>query len=351
MAKRIQSLQALRGIAFLLIFASHCTFVSGFASAWGAIGVSIFVVLQGFVVTFNQKFRQEKYTLKPLPYMLKRVNKIYPLHLLMLVVRVIYDYFFYGVVTTIPVILLNITMLKSFVPVKDIFYSMGGATWYLTLVCFFALLTPLLIKFLKVLIKQKKCLLVFCLLVVFRVTWIYAWHLDENSLWWNYVNPFFRVSDYFMGMILGANINQIEDIIESKKCYCWLLRIVVWVTFITYVISMSVTKLPWYNIYIRTPLSIGLIVLFMAVATMNKTERGIVYENRFLVYIGNISFELFLIHIHVRNILLYGFGDINAFVLLILVFGASVMLAQTYASFDSKVRIRLRERKREEYKK
>ena len=120
----------------MLIFASHCTFVSGFASAWGAIGVSIFVVLQGFVVTFNQKFRQEKYTLKPLPYMLKRVNKIYPLHLLMLVVRVIYDYFFYGVVTTIPVILLNITMLKSFVPVKDIFYSMGGATWYLTLVCF-----------------------------------------------------------------------------------------------------------------------------------------------------------------------------------------------------------------------
>ena len=107
------------------------------------------MVLQGFVVTFNQKFREEGYILKPLPYMLKRVNKIYPLHLLMLAVRVTYDYLFYGLITAIPVILLNITMLKSFVPVRDIYYSMGGATWYLTLVWFFGIVDTVAYKVFK----------------------------------------------------------------------------------------------------------------------------------------------------------------------------------------------------------
>ena len=351
MAKRIQSLQALRGIAFLLIFASHCTFIEGFASAWGAIGVSIFVVLQGFVVTFNQKFREEGYILKPLPYMLKRVNKIYPLHLLMLAVRVTYDYLFYGLITAMPVILLNITMLKSFVPVRDIYYSMGGATWYLTLVWFFALLTPLLIKFLKVLVEKKRCLLFFCLLVIFRIVWIYVWHLDMEALWWNYVNPFFRVSDYFMGMLLGANISHIEKVINQKRNYRWFLKAVVWATFGTYVVSMAIIKLPWYNIYLRTSLSIGLIILFMEAERMNKVSRAAVYENRFFVYIGNISFELFLLHIHVRNILVYILGEINSFMLLLLTFGGAILLAQIYASLDSKVRIRLRECKREECRK
>lgn len=84
---------------------------------------------------------------------------------------------------------------------------------------------------------------------------------------------------------------------------------------------------------------------------MNKVSRAAVYENRFFVYIGNISFELFLIHIHVRNILVYILGEINSFMLLLLTFGGAILLAQIYASLDSKVRIRLRECKREECRK
>lgn len=198
---------------------------------------------------------------------------------------------------------------------------------------------------------MKRCLLFFCLLVIFRIVWIYVWHLDMEALWWNYVNPFFRVSDYFMGMLLGANISHIEKVINQKRNYRWFLKAVVWATFGTYVVSMAIIKLPWYNIYLRTSLSIGLIILFMEAERMNKVSRAAVYENRFFVYIGNISFELFLIHIHVRNILVYILGEINSFMLLLLTFGGAILLAQIYASLDSKVRIRLRECKREECRK
>lgn len=351
MPKRIQALQALRGIAFLLIFCSHCTFINGFASAWGAIGVSIFIVLSGFVITFNQKFRNDDYKLKTIPYTIKRLSKIFPLHLIMLLIRIVYDYLLYGVVTSVPIILLNITMLKSFIPVRDIYYSMGGATWYLTLVWLFALLTPLLLKILKILLHKKCCLITFILIVTFRIGWIYFWHLDDAALWWNYVNPLFRVTDYFIGMILGANIRSIEKIINKRKgVYCGC-AIFIWLIFGTYLIAMSANKLPWYNIYFRTLLSICVIVLFVNSNQENKILRMLLYENKFLIFIGNISFEMFLIHIHVRNIILYKFNEINPFILLIFIFACSVILSQIYFNLDCKIRAKIKEHKREDHRK
>lgn len=347
MAKRIQSLQALRGIAFLLIFCSHCTFIKLFPSAWGAIGVSVFVILSGFVVTLNPKFQNSDYKLKPIPYMIKRVSKIFPLHITMLLVRVVYDYFLYGLITSLPLLLLNITMVKSFIPIREIYYSMGGATWYLTLVWFFAVLTPFLLEILKRLTDKRLSLCVFIVIVLFRIIWIYFWHLDQESLWWNYVNPVFRVSDYFLGMILGANIKKVIEFINRNKYRVMFLTVIIWGAFLTYVIAMSRTKLPWYNIYLRTPLSLGMIILFMNSEKLGEIVRKSIYENRVLIYIGNISFEMFLIHIHVRNIILNKFGQINSFILLVLVFGISLILSQIYASLESLIRIKIKEYKGE----
>ena len=47
--KRITSLQALRAIAFINIFISHCGVTMFFGGAWG---VSLFFVLSGFVMYY-----------------------------------------------------------------------------------------------------------------------------------------------------------------------------------------------------------------------------------------------------------------------------------------------------------
>lgn len=342
MSMRIQSLQSLRGLAFLLIFCSHCTFIKVFPSTWGAIGVSIFVILSGFVVTINPKYQNTDYKLRPIPYTLKRIEKIFPLHMIMLLVRMTYDYVFYGLITSLPIVLLNITMLKSFVPVRDIYYSMGGATWYLTLVWFFAVFTPLLLKIIKKVSDKKLSLFAFTVVALFRIIWIYIWHLNQESLWWNYVNPIFRLSDYFLGMILGANIKDIVKFLNCKKNYAMIFSFIVWGVLGGYIIAMSRTTLPWFNIYLRTPLSLGLIILFMRSGKAGVIVRTGIYENRFLIYIGNLSFEMFLIHIQIRNIVLYKLGKANSIVLFLLIFGISLILSQTYAKVEPIVRTKIK---------
>lgn len=241
MKRRVQSLQALRGIAFLMIFCSHCTFIESFSASWGGIGVSVFVVLSGFVVTFGKDLKDMQCRLKAVPYTIKRIKKIFPLHFITLFIRLVLEHV-HGMEIPFILVLLNITMMKSFIPVQKIYYSWGGVTWYLTLIWLFALLTPFLIRILKTF--QKYCLHMFLLVLLFRISWIYIWHTSDISQWWNYINPFFRVTDYFTGMILGANICSLKKLLTEKRgCYV-LLSCTVWIMLISYTILLSVTSLP-----------------------------------------------------------------------------------------------------------
>lgn len=333
MTKRVQSLQSLRGIAFLLIFCSHCDFIQVFSSAWGGTGVSIFVILSGFVVTMGYDHANIRTDLKTIPYIKKRFMKIFPLHILVLMGRLLFDNYL-GIKTSFIVILLNITMLKSFVPVQEIYYSLGGATWYLTLILVFALFTPLLLRVLHR-IKKENGIILFVAILIFRIVWIYCWQGSTISQWQTYINPFFRLTDYFLGMMLGINIGKLKKLFYSKKQFGYFFEGIVWSLFIFYVVSLSVAKVPWYHIYVRTPLSLGLIILFCGNDWISNRMKKILYENKFLIYIGNISFELFLIHIQIRNIINYIFKKSqidNDLMKLLVIFIVSILLAQLYCT-------------------
>ena len=125
-------------------------------------------IIAGFVITMGAGPTNIQSNLKTIPYVFKRIGKVFPLHILMLSIRLISDYF-HGIKTPIPVILLNITMLKSFISDADIYYSLGGVTWYLTLVCLFALLTPFLLKVISVIGKKGYCTHLLFLIVFFRI--------------------------------------------------------------------------------------------------------------------------------------------------------------------------------------
>lgn len=347
MAARIQSLQALRGIGFLLIFCSHCTFINFFSSAWGGTGVSIFIILSGFVVTLGYNYNNLRCDLKAIPYTLKRICKIFPLHIIMLSIRLLYGYY-QGIETPDIIIFLNITMIKSFIPIRDIYYSLIGVTWYLTLVWVFALFTPLLLRILRG-IGEKYWLCLFFVIVIFRVSWLYYWHTDPSFQWWSYINPIFRLTDYFLGMIIGANINTIKKKIFIVNNNALLFFIAG--CFISYIVALSTTELPWFHIYIRTPLTIGLIIIFVSYNQFETKIKKFIYENKFFIFIGNISFELFLIHVHVINIVNYSFGKINMnnnILKLGIIFALSIALAKTYSYIERKARMSMNiERKKQ----
>lgn len=141
--KRIQNFQALRGVAFLLIFISHCF---GNLKWWGASGVSLFIILSGFLE--GMKYSNAKYP--PLEdYVKRKIGKIYPLHLATLIISIPLSVSLFresGALKYFAKLIVNALMLQSWIPIESVYFSFNAVSWYLSLVILFAVVSPFLVK-------------------------------------------------------------------------------------------------------------------------------------------------------------------------------------------------------------
>ncbi|MCC8366216.1 acyltransferase [Xenorhabdus sp. PB61.4] len=86
MMKRFESLDAVRGIGDLIVVTGHLHIVGAFTELHFFrtcyIIVELFFVLSGFVLTHTYAYRDVKFT----PYISSRFFRIFPLHILMLLI-------------------------------------------------------------------------------------------------------------------------------------------------------------------------------------------------------------------------------------------------------------------------
>ena len=136
---RIESIQIIRAIAFILIFLSHVGLIST-----GPIGVSLFLVLSGFCMTYAYLDRPEKTPIPNLRNNLRfawgKVKKLYPLHVitLLFVALIIFGELILhkGSGTEIPeqggYFIANALLLQSWIPWRDGYFSFNAVSWYLS---------------------------------------------------------------------------------------------------------------------------------------------------------------------------------------------------------------------------
>lgn len=312
--KRMESLQVLRCLAFIIVFMSHCTFIDGFRMTWPYVGASTFVILSGFVVTMKPGSLADERRPKVIPYVLKRLKKLYPLLIVTLMLQLWINTLQGTTHVRISHLLLNLTMLKSFVPDRDVYYSISGPIWYLSLVWFFALMTPALLRALKKIDEKGIWKPVFCLIVVFRVIWFYVWHGHDLYQWITYINPVFRLTDYFMGMMLGLKMNDIKAFFAKRNQLRILLGVVTLAVFVGHYILFCFVRQPWYTVYLKAPISIAMIIIFLCAEQSGERAKKIFFENKVLVFIGDLSFELYLLHgpmIKLSNVVMNVIGMSN----------------------------------------
>lgn len=159
----ITSLQALRWFAIFAIFLSHLNFFekSEYALLYqylffsgGPVGVSIFIILSGFVITINyyNKTSDLSFT-NAKRFTLKRIQKFYKLHILTLLLALPfaiaaivknYDLIFNNLIK----LLLNLLLLQSFVPMQGVYFSCNAVSWYLSTSLLFYLCTYFIFKLL-----------------------------------------------------------------------------------------------------------------------------------------------------------------------------------------------------------
>ena len=296
--KKLNSLQVIRTLAFLGVMAEHSGVVN-----LGPWGVSVFLVLSGFIMSYIYDNRTLVSSVSEnLKFSIKKIKKLYVLHILiainMLVAFAInYKEFFENKVVCFFTTLANFLLIQSWIPIYSVYFSLSGQTWYLSVCVFLYFMFPFILKQLKKISNNKKIFFMaftvyvvrssieILLAIIFKDKGVY-----HVSYWFTYVCPLFRLGDFYVGCCAGYLFRHYK--IRLGTINATLLEAL---TFILIFISQTVLKGKLYPLGTATiflPSSVLLVYLF----ALNKGWISRILTCKPLVFIGDISGHMFLIH-------------------------------------------------------
>ncbi|MCI8726248.1 MAG: acyltransferase [Hungatella sp.] len=306
---KIESLETLRGIAFSGIFLLHI----GFPIQWATLGVSIFFVLSGFLLTYHyldSLLAWGGYR-NGLKFSVKRVSKIYPLHFITMILAV--------AMILVPYIgkpalrrdwlglgrniILNTFLLQSWYPDAGVNVSLNGVAWYLSAAAFHYFMFPYIVEKMRKLRGKRNYQYTIIILILILQLILSAIALKIDSSWefyrWiAYDMPFFRMGDFLVGCIVGVMYLEKKDTLKSVKASIVEVIVLIACIGITFWDNKSehtgfISKIfnNWTTIYI--PVVAAAVYLFaakqgMIVKTLSKGKS--------IKHIGIKSSGYFLIH-------------------------------------------------------
>jgi len=161
----LSALNAFRFFAIVMMYFHHL----GYDIGLGAPAVTFFFVLSGFIMAYNYDRKFSCLDAKEFKYFLiKRLSKIYPLHILTFVLSLPILYII-NFQINIGYALLNFFLLQSYFPIEISVFSFNAPSWFISDMMFFYFLTPFLLYILyKYKISQSsKALLLLSSIVLF----------------------------------------------------------------------------------------------------------------------------------------------------------------------------------------
>ena len=345
--KKIESLQALRAIAFIGIFLYH----AGSPVKWQTLGVSVFFVMSGFLMMYKHEDDELAQGIRErLRFSLDRISRLYPLHILTMIFAVIL-----AVAVSIHAgssvrslleiageVILNVFLVQTWFPNGAVNVSLNGVAWYLSVTVFLYFMFPVILRFMKG--KKQSILWIICV-VILLVQWAscvpFIYFLGCNSLvyvWFMYCFPVFRLGDFFVGCVLGRKFAGSRSNSYSTATITAIELIVAVITVMLYVHKNSgendliiIALNNWTTMFI--PIAAMWVYLF-------AVNRGLITKaltNRVFLFIGDLSAYMFLIHYVVTqytksllNILNITLSGPIMWIVILIEFVISVILSMMY---------------------
>jgi peptidoglycan/LPS O-acetylase OafA/YrhL len=312
--KYIPQFDGLRAIAVLLVIISHWMPSMKVLNILpnGELGVCLFFVLSGFLITrillqMKNEMLEGKISFwgSIKLFYWKRTLRIFPIYYLSLLVLL-----FFNNETIKSSFFWNVTYLTNF---YIVFINKGwigcvSHLWTLAVEEQFYLFWPIIILLAPFRYLTKLIIVIICLGVLYRVTNFNNYYL------YKYFTP-----GCFDALGTGAFIALNYDYIQ-----CWFLKHKVYLsalimTFSALIITNYIKYDYFTDIYERFIISIfsGLLV-FKAISGFNR-PLAIVLENPFIMYIGRISYGLYLYHNLIPFIYIPDFHSIFSYFLRLLI--------------------------------
>jgi len=280
---RLLELDALRGIAALAVVLYHYTQrfselypdlqSEGIRFLYGNLGVQLFFLLSGFVI-----FLTLKTTSSPVDFIKRRAVRLYPSYIMCVILTYLCVVAFglEGREVTFKEAILNLTLIEGFIP--GINY-VDGAYWSLTVEITFYLIVTIIIYF-KMIKHIFKVLLLWIIasFLMFYLTKTY----DSNIIETLYSKT---ISNYSYLFISGISFYFLLEKLYKRYLLLILLSLVFQ--------------------YISSGIDVFLIVLgIYGVFWLTINQKLKFLSNKVLVFLGSISYSLYLIHQNIGYIII-----------------------------------------------
>ena len=354
---RIGSLQAVRAMAFTGIFLCHAinTFPGEgmlyyvlFKSP-GVWGVSVFFVLSGFLMTYSywnrpigKKFKDS------FLFMIRKIRKLYPLHLLMLLAGSVYWLMMQR--ETISGILkklaITVPLIQTWFPVG--YQGINSVAWYLSACVFLYFCFPCLLGFIK---RIENIKLLFAVISgIFIIQLLIGYGVFRYTLidmkWITYCHPVFRLGDFTIGGFMASLYIKRKASAGPKRSVSKL-----WGSVLEMIsVALSIATCIFYTYssdesvwYTYTCLFIPSSVLLVYVFSMGSGIISGLLTNRFTLWLAAISPYAFLIH---RLVIYYlqaftkyiiHCESVNILMVIVVSFGSTVIAVLMYQKFEKAV--------------
>lgn len=306
MKKRMDTLQALRFLACLCIFAHH-SYIIEFVY-WG---VSVFFVLSGFLMVYNY---YDRYSLSLSPtvslrFSVGKIRKLYPLHLLSML-PIIAMVIYFGKNTGTDWVELTTGIVENILLIQawslTYAHSLNGVAWYLSACVFLYFMFPYVLSCIRSYRSRRSgfifiavlyaCEIALAALVAPLSNAVYGGYNTVFADWFGYIFPVFRFFDFAIGCNLGyIFLTRSEREFEKRTSYA-LLEFACVALFIGALLIFKgesvLAKSEYRASVLVLPFSVAMVYLF-------ANGKGVIprlFTNRVTVYLGNLSAFFFLIH-------------------------------------------------------
>lgn len=225
---RIDALTSIRFFAAIFVLSSHLAFLENTNYSYlfvkdGFIGVTLFFILSGFVLSYSyeNKFKQKQVKYKD--FILYRIFRIYPIHVFTLFLALPMCLNLKGLVTFFP----NLLLVQSFIPNSLFYFSWNAPSWSISNEMFFYVLFPFLVLF-----QKKHLLIAYLFLIALQLIILFSVNNHAIKHATLYISPFLRVSDFILGILIYQIYSDRKDYLQSKSSFLQFVSVIVFSIFI-----------------------------------------------------------------------------------------------------------------------
>ncbi|SBT37568.1 acyltransferase family protein [Micromonospora auratinigra] len=296
---RLPSLTGLRWIAALLVFGFHVGTMRIVAEpdykavvdtlfTLGLSGVEFFFILSGFVLVWSYRDGEPATT-----FLRRRLAKIYPNHLVTFVAALAVAAWFADPVP-LGAALGNLFLVQAWIPLNGWFYSVNNVSWSLSCELAFYVCLPLVLPALR---RARTGVLVAVTVaapLLILALWPGQLLVPEESRWWfTQIFPVARSLEFWTG-VAAAELLRRGRWRGPNLTVASLLFVVVW-----FVAGQWIPAEFWAAL-----LAVAYLLVIAAAAEADVRGRWTPWRSRPMVWLGEVSFAFYLVHVLVMTTVL-----------------------------------------------